>query len=163
MKRVKSLKNLFVILFVGAFTLSSYAQRMQQYTWDDYKTKFSVPTTFVVNSSTGEMWSGGNDDINLTIFPRKGENLSQQGMDEALINWANGEGVTGLGNVTDIDSQKLNGYWGVFIEGNKGEFPVCLMLIIDPDYPDTSMYIWVSYRAGMEDTVLKILYSFTPA
>jgi hypothetical protein len=47
-------------------------------------------------------------------------------------------------------------------EGTIDNFPVALMLIIDPDYPSLSMYVWVSYKAGLEDTVIDMLMSFTP-
>lgn len=168
MKKLNFLKvTLTVFLLLGIFGFTTitkvYAQEMVQYTWSDYKTKFSVPSTFNVTKSTGEEWTGGDDDIVLSIFPRKGENLTQREMSTQLRTWARDEVVTGLGELTNVDSQKLNGYWGVFVEGTKDGLPVCLMLIVDPDYPDTSMYIWVNYRAGMEDTVLKILFSFIPA
>ncbi|MBI5218776.1 MAG: hypothetical protein HY958_07595 [Bacteroidia bacterium] len=155
------------VLLLGLFSFTpvtkSNAQRMVQYTWDTYKTKFSVPSTFTVTKSSGDEWQGSDNDMALSIFPKTGEKMTQREMDRALKNWARDEGVGGLGDITDVDSQKLNGYWGVFIEGTKDGWPVCLMLIIDPDYTDTGLYIWISYKEGMVDTVLKILYSFIPS
>ena len=49
-----------------------------------------------------------------------------------------------------------------FYEGDKDDFSVGTMLIVDPDYPDISIYIWVSYSADQTDTVLDMLKSFTP-
>lgn len=140
MKKLHFLKiSLSAILFIGIFSFTAitktYAQEMTEYTWSDYKTKFSVPTSFTVSKSSGEQWEGSNDDITLSLFPRKGENLTQREMDKQLRTWARDESVIELGEITDVDSKKLNGYWGVFIEGKK---------------------------EGLEDTVLKILYSFIP-
>jgi len=36
------------------------------------------------------------------------------------------------------------------------------MLIVDPDYTEISLYIWVAYDAEQVDTVLEMLMSFTP-
>jgi hypothetical protein len=164
MKKINLFRSAFILIIIGFISLNKgYAQDWQEYTWSSYKTKFKVPSNFRVTTSSGEEWSGTNDDIALTIYPRKGENLTQRAMDRALTNWANDQGVGNLTEIVDLDSKKLNGYWGVLIEGTKDNWPVALMLIVDPDYPDTSMYVWVSYREGLVDTVLQILYSFIPS
>lgn len=159
--------TLSAILLLGIFSFTtvtkSYAQEMVQYTWSDYKTKFSVPSTFNVTKSSGTEWQGSDNDIALSIFPEKGKNLNQREIERLLRSWASEQGVGSLTDATNVDSKKLNGYWGVFIEGTKDAFPVCLMIIVDPDYPDTYIQIWVSYRDGLVDTVLKILFSFTPS
>lgn len=150
---------LFAFLLLSAQFL---AAQMKTYTWDPYKTKFSVPSDFRVNKSTGDYWSGTNDDITLSIYPRKGENLSYSKMKTSLYQWAVDCNLEDIGAVTELDSDKLNGYWGVMHEGYSKGFPVAVMLIVDPDYPDISLYIWVSYREGLEDDVIDLLMSFTP-
>lgn len=151
---------LLTVLF--AFSASGVFAQMKIYTWEPYKTKFKVPDNFRVTESSGTKWSGTNSDITLSIYPRKDEKLSASGMKSALYQWAVDNGVKNIGDATDLDSEKLNGYWGYLYEGNIDGFPVGTMLIVDPDYPDISLYIWVSYRSGLEDTVIEVLMSFTP-
>jgi hypothetical protein len=160
-------KYLFFRICIVAILIFStgalMAQDMKTFTWDSYKTKFSVPSDFRITSSTGDKWSGTNDDITLSIFPRTGENLSHTGMQDAVYNWAVSSGVKEIGDVTELDEQKINGYWGYMYEGTLDGFPVATMLIVDPDYPDISLYIWISYRSGLENTVIDMLTSFTPS
>ena len=156
------MKTKLVFLFLTVFAVTTvFAQRMTSFTWESYKMKFDIPTTFEVKDNTGEKFMASNTDINLTIYPRKGENLDADGMISALDGWAKD---SQLGNLTEMEviSSQLNGYWGVFQEGTKNNWPVFLMLIVDPDYPDISFYVWISYATGTEDTALKILKSFTP-
>jgi hypothetical protein len=161
MKRI----NIFRMLLLAILLFSAgalMAQDMKSFTWDSYKTKFSVPDDFRVTKSTGEYWSGTNDDITMSIYPRKDENLSQRAMKNSLYQWAVDNNVKNIGELTELDSEKLNGYWGDLYEGTIDDFPVGVMLIVDPDYPNVSLYVWVSYRDGFENTVIKMLMSFTP-
>lgn len=161
MKKITLLKFV-LIAFVIMGSGSAFAQNWKTFTWDPYKTKFKVPSDFTVTTSTGEEWSGTNRKITMDIYPRKSENLTRSQMKDNLYTWAADNGVTNIGDVTVLDEEKLNGYWGYMYEGNKGDFPVAVMLMVDPDYPDISLYVWVSYTAGYEDTVIDMLLSFTP-
>jgi hypothetical protein len=161
MKKATLLKALFVVFLMISFS-SAYAQDWRTFTWEPYKTKFKVPGDFSVTTSSGEEWSGTNRKITMDIYPRKNENLSRTEMKNNLYSWAADNGVKNIGDVTVLDEEKLNGYWGYMYEGNKGEFPVAVMMLVDPDYPDISLYIWVSYKEGYEDTVIEMLMSFTP-
>lgn len=137
------------------------SQSMVSYTWDTYKMKFEIPETFVEKANSSEKFEASNNDINLTIYPRKGENLSADGMIDALAGWVRDSKIENLSEM-DLISDQLNGYWGIYQEGTKNGWPVFLMLIVDPDYPDISFYVWVSYRQGTEDTAVKMLVSFKP-
>jgi hypothetical protein len=161
MNNSKTLRLLLVALMMVSST-ALMAQTMKSFTWDSYKTKFSVPSNFRVTKSSGEIWSGTNDDITMSIYPRKGENLTQRQMNNAVYTWAVDNGVANLGEGIELDPEKLNGYWGVLYEGTIDGFPVGTMLLVDPDYPDISLYVWVSYRSDFEDTVIDMLMSFTP-
>ncbi|MEI6854082.1 MAG: hypothetical protein WCL06_14645 [Bacteroidota bacterium] len=162
MKKLQCYKLLF-FMFVMLSATALSAQSMKDFTWDSYKTKFSVPSDFRITSSTGEKWSGTNDDITLSIYPRKNETLSHSEMQTALYNWTVDNNVKKIGDIVELDDKKLNGYWGYLYEGDVDGFPVGTMLIVDPDYPNISIYIWVSYREGLSDTVIKMLMSFTPS
>lgn len=155
------IRSLVVLMFF-LMTFSGYTQEMKTFTWDAYKTKFQVPTSFTVTKSSGDYWSGTNNDITMSIYPRKNENLSPDKIKASVLTWATDNGVTDIGEAIILDSDKLNGYNGVLYEGVVKGFPVGTLLIVDPDYPNISLYIWISYRAGLEDTVLKMLMSFTP-
>jgi hypothetical protein len=160
----KQVKLTVLLVFVAMFFISgthAFGQ-MKTFTWDTYKTKFKVPSDFEVDESTGEKWIGHNRNINLSIYPRKDENLSHREMTKANYEWATDNGVKNIGDVVELDESKLNGYWGVLYEGDKDGFSIGTMLIVDPDYPNISFYIWVSYRESETDTVLEMLKSFTP-
>jgi hypothetical protein len=160
----KQFKLSVLLVFLAMFFLSGthVFGQMKTFTWDTYKTKFKVPSDFEVDESTGEKWIGHNRNINLSIYPRKDENLSHREMTKANYEWATDNGVKNIGDVVELDETKLNGYWGVLYEGDKDGFSIGTMLIVDPDYPNISFYIWVSYREAYTDTVLEMLKSFTP-
>ena len=160
----KQVKLSVLLVFVAMFFLSGthVFGQMKTFTWDTYKTKFKVPSDFEVDESTGEKWIGHNRNINLSIYPRKDETLSHREMTKAVYDWAVDNGVKNIGDVVELDEEKLNGYWGVLYEGDKDGFNIGTMLIVDPDYPSISIYIWVSYRESQTDTVLEMLKSFTP-
>jgi hypothetical protein len=160
---MKQMKRLLIsltvlILFVPFMSIG----QTKTYTWDSYKTKFKVPSDFVVDESTGSKWVGHNDHINLSIYPRKDENLTHREMSKAVYDWAVDNGVRGIGDEVELDTEKLNGYWGYLYEGKKNGFEVATMLIVDPDYPEISLYIWVSYDEEYSDEVIDMLKSFTP-
>lgn len=160
----KQLKLSVLLIFVTMFILSgthAFGQ-MKTFTWDAYKTKFKVPQDFEIDESTGEKWIGHNDGINLSIYPRKDEKLSKREMTQSVYDWAVDNGVKNIGDVVELDEEKLNGYWGVLYEGEKNSLSVGTMLIVDPDYPNISIYIWVNYKERETDTVLEMLKSFTP-
>lgn len=134
---------------------------MRSYTWDSYRMKFEIPEDFEIKKSDGKNFSAGNGDIYLSIYPRLNENLSYEGMEEALMAWAKSSNVL----FTDdglMYLDNLNGYWGVMADGVVDNWPVFIMLVIDPDYPETSLYVWLSYSEKGIETAEKILNSFTP-
>lgn len=151
-----------VVLFALVFIKSnSYSQAMTEYTWTSYSVKFKIPKTFNVSENSSSSFSAGDDDAWLTIYPRSGENLSYNGMKKALKNWASSSGVSGYSNVYD---ESVNGYWGVYLNGTKNDngLPAYLGLLIHPDNPDISLYVWINYRSDALDVTNKIFYSFSP-
>ncbi len=83
-------------------------------------------------------------------------------MGETLKTWSTDNGVLIESDVIELDEEKMNGYQGVLIEGTKDDYAIGTMLIVDPDYVDISLYIWVSYDPDYVDTVIEMLMSFTP-
>lgn len=157
-------KLTFVFAVVCTFLLSGniMAQEWRTFTWDSYKTEFKIPSDFEVTESTGEKFSATNEAILMAIFPAKDENLAWDEMEEALIAWSLENEVENMADVVELDEEKMNGYWGMMLEGTKSDFNVATMLLVDPDYPEISLYIWVAYDTGLEDTVLEMLMSISP-
>jgi len=145
-----------------ALTGSTFSQKMTDYTWNDYFVKFQIPVTFNVDKNTSDAFGAGDDDVYLSIYPKKGEKMSFGKMKQALEDWAIESKVYGYDKVNELEN--LNGYWGVYIDGKNGDndLPATLLLLIHPDYPTAKLYIWINYRSAAFDTALKILKSFTP-
>jgi hypothetical protein len=103
----------------------------------------------------------------MDIYPRKGENLTYDGMKGAIINWASQSGLTyntynSSGDAQPIYLDDLNGYWGCAIDGKKSGFPTSMLLLVDPDYNDISFYVWLSYADEYYHDAVAILDSFEP-
>ena len=149
---------LFSILFIG----TAYSQRMIEYTWDSYFVKFEIPATFKVDKNSNDGFGAGDEDIYLSIYPRKGDPMSFSKMKSALEDWALESKVYGYDYVKEMEN--LNGYWGVYIDGKNGDndLPATLLLLIHPDYTSTRLFIWINYNSSAFDTALKMLKSFTP-
>ncbi|MDQ6763965.1 MAG: hypothetical protein M3015_15245, partial [Bacteroidota bacterium] len=61
-----------------------------------------------------------------------------------------------------IYMENLNGFWGCAIDGSKDNFSASVLLPVNPEYPDISFYIWISYAKEYYHDVVVILKSFTP-
>jgi hypothetical protein len=88
-------------------------------------------------------------------------------MKTAIIRWANQTGLRYADYNTDGDAQpiyldNINGYWGCAIDGKKQGFPASMLLLVDPDFPDISFYIWISYSDEYYHDAVTILKSFKP-
>jgi hypothetical protein len=153
------------ILLSALFALSLnfiYAQSLKGWTWSNYKMKFQAPDNFAIKESSGTIFSAGNDHLYLTIYPKKGENLTYSGMKDALQKWARDNNVDWNSNDLGYMSN-LNRYWGYYIDGTGSNgLPTSLLLLVDPDYPENSFYVWLQYQSGYLDTAVDILKSFKP-
>jgi hypothetical protein len=139
-----------------------YAQSLKGWTWSNYKMKFQAPDNFTIKESSGTIFSAGNDHLYLTIYPKKGENLTYSGMKDALQKWARDNNVDWNSNDLGYMSN-LNRYWGYYIDGTGSNgLPTSLLLLVDPDYPENSFYVWLQYQSGYLDTAVDILKSFKP-
>jgi hypothetical protein len=155
-------KSIFIfasVLFISTF---ASAQSLTQYTWDAYKTKFKIGTTMEVQESTGDYFSAGNYDINLTVSPQKETGMTKSKMEGGLRAWVKQNEVTvSSSGYKTLDD--LNGYHGVMCDGHyDGTKQVFLMMVMDPDYTDIQLYVWIAYNTKTYDLALSILKSFTP-
>ncbi len=139
---------------------------MQEWKWDSYKMKFKAPDNMVVIKSDGTVYEASNNKITMDIYPRKNENLTYDGMKNALIVWAKelslSYSLSSSGETQPIYLSNLNGYWGCAIDGTKSGFSASLLLLQDPDDSGINFYIWISYAKEYYHDVITILKSFTP-
>jgi len=143
------------------------AQTLESWTWDSYKMKFKAPDNMRVEENDANGFQTTNDKITLDIYPRKGENLTYDGMKNAIIKWADQTGLTyndynSNGKSQPIYLDNLNGYWGCAIDGKKEGFPASMLLLVNPDYTEISFYIWISYSDEYYHDAINILKSFQP-
>ena len=160
-------KHAFGLLLFTVFSVVANAQTLITYTWDTYKMKFKISSDMTVVENNANKFEATNNQITMDIYPRKGENLTYSGMKNALIKWAEQSGLSynatnSSGNEQPIYLKNLNGYWGCAIDGTKNGLGASMLLLIDPDYPDISFYIWVNYTDPYYQDVLQILKSFEP-
>ena len=150
-----------VVLFI--IPIITFSQSWTDYEWKEYMTQFKIPSDFKVTESSSTRFSATNGKILMSIYPRRDESLSWEEMEDNLRSWTIDNDVENLGDIVVLDEEKMNGYWGVLLEGTKSDYSVGTMLIVDPYFPEISLYIWVTYDADEIDTVIEMLMSFTPA
>jgi len=157
----KVLISFFIIILSVSYEIVAQENDMVTYTWDSYHVKFQIPKDLEIIKSDSKSFVAGNEDISLSIFPRLEENLTYDEMVEALKDWAyKSEVILTEDGIMSLDN--LNGYWGVMADGTKDYWPIFLMLIVDPDYSNTSLYVWLSYREDKLQNASDIISSFTP-
>jgi hypothetical protein len=129
--------------------------------------KFRAPDNMVVQKNDATVYEASNKSVTMDIYPRKNENLTYDGMKTAIIKWADKSSLSynitnSSGDTQPIYLSNINGYWGCAIDGTKNGFSASAVLLIDPDNPDISFYIWVSYAREYYHDAVAILKSFTP-
>ncbi|HBG70129.1 MAG: hypothetical protein A2W93_10350 [Bacteroidetes bacterium GWF2_43_63] len=159
---MKTLTRLSALMLFLIVPVLSFAQTWVEYEWEEYSTEFKIPSDFEVTESSSEKFSATNGAILMSIYPRTDESLTWEEMENSLRTWTTENEVLVSGDIVELDEEKMNGYWGVLLEGTKNDYNVGTMLIVDPDFTDISLYIWVAYDADQVDTVLEMLMSFTP-
>ena len=158
----------FPTIFLLIIGIAANAQTLKQWTWDYYKIKFKAPSNLAVQKNDETVYEAGNSAMFLDIYPHKGENLTYDGMKNAVINWATDlklsySSANSAGNAQPIYLESINGFWGCAIDGTSSSgLPATVMLIVNPDDPDLSFYIWLNYSKEYYHDAIAILKSFTP-
>ena len=157
----------FQTILLLAISVAVHAQTLQLWTWDTYKIKFKAPDNLVVQKNDATVYEAGNSSMYLDIYPRKGEGLTYDGMKNAIIKWATDldlsyPTVNSDGDTHPIYLENINGYWGCAIDGTKNGLPATIMLIVNPQDPDLSFYIWINYSKEYYHDAVAVLKSFTP-
>ncbi|HVZ55908.1 MAG TPA: hypothetical protein VG870_04555 [Chitinophagaceae bacterium] len=165
------MKRIFLtglVTLVSCLILNAQSFSLKKWTWDTYKMEFQAPENMDVTENNADAFKASNGSITLDIYPRKGQNMTYDGMKTAIIKWADDSGLQ-YDNYNSYNGEKqpfylsnLNRYSGCAIDGSKRGFPASMLLIQDPDYPDTVFYIWISYAKEYADDAVAILKSFRP-
>ncbi len=155
------------VMLLSVIGLSTHAQTLQTWKWDSYRMKFKAPDNMIVQKSDSTVYEASNKSITMDIYPRKGENFTYDGMKNAIIKWAEKTSLSynptnSNGKSQPIYLEDINGYWGCAIDGTKSGFSASALLLVDPDHPEISFYIWVSYAREYYHDAVAILKSFTP-
>lgn len=154
----------YKLLVLGIFcfyTMNAISQSLKTWDWTNYKMQFKAPSNFKVDKNNAEIFDAGNGDLHLTIYPEKVEKVSESEMASLLRTWAKENKLKFDGKVQKMEN--LNGYWGVYVDGQADGMPTSILLLVDPDYPTISFYVWLQYDAAHEDMAVKILQSFIPS
>ena len=153
-------QKFFLSILLLAINSIAFSQTLQTWTWDTYKMKFKAPDNMVLQENDVRGYQASNNEITLDIYPRTGENLTYDGMKNAIINWANQ--ISLVYNTEPIYLDNINRYWGCAIDGTKQGFSASALLLVNPDYPDISFYVWISYAPEYYHDAVAILRSFQP-
>ncbi len=154
-------RKVFVFGIFCFFAANAIGQSLKTWNWTTYKMQFKAPSNFKIDKNNAEIFDAGNDALHLTIYPEKGEKISEDEMTSLLRTWARDNKLKFDGKVQKMEN--LNGYWGVYVDGEANGLPTSILLLVDPDYPNISFYVWLQYNADQEDMAVKILQSFIPS
>jgi hypothetical protein len=167
LKRNYMIRKFFQAIVLSSLSLAVHAQSLQSWTWDSYKMKFKAPDNMVVAKSDATVFEASNNSVVMDIYPRKGENLTYDGMKNSIIAWASKLSLSynsqnSKGETQPIYIENINGYYGCAIDGSKDGFSASVMLLRDPGNADISFYVWVSYKKEYYHDAVNILKSFAP-
>jgi hypothetical protein len=127
------------------------------YSWTDNHLTFQIPENFNVEDGNAKKFKASNSKIEMSIVSRKETLSNDADRQVALQKWA-------VENKVEISDQvvfgNMYGLVTISIEGEKDGKMVSLMILHNPQFPDTNMYVWLSYQSLMKDAVAKITRSF---
>lgn len=156
------MKTFTVFSFCLLIVSGAMAQSLKKWDWETYKMSFKAPSNFEVEKNNSEIFDAGNGKVHLTIYPNKGEKFTHESMKGLLKEWAQDNKLKWGGKVSDMED--LNGYWGVYVDATAPNgLPTSVLMLVDPDYPEISFYVWVQYQEDDLDTAVAILKSFIPS
>jgi hypothetical protein len=159
--------KIFSVIIFFVISLGATAQTLQSWTWDSYKLKFKAPDNLDVKKSDATVYEATNSTMAMDIYPLTGQNLTYDGMKNAIVKWADKTGLSYESSNSSGESQpiylkNINGLWGCAIDGTKSGFPTSILLLVNPDHPDINFYVWLSYKDEYYHDAVAILKSFAP-
>jgi hypothetical protein len=157
----------FQTILLVALGAAVNAQTLKLWEWETYKLKFKAPDNLVLQKNDATIYEAGNSNMYLDIYPRKGEQLTYEGLKSSIIKWADDLGLSYPAVNAGCTAQpiylaNLNGFWGCAIDGSKNNLPATVLLIVNPLDPTLSFYIWINYTKEYYQDAVAVLKSFTP-
>ncbi len=128
------MKKVSVLVMALFFTVlcNFSASAQEEYTWDDYGLKFSVPSDFKESTSDGEKFEGSSNRGKIYLFglyPIKDENITNDNLAEAVNAMAKESKM----KVTDAHEIDFNGFEGYCAEGTIEGKPAFFACMLDPN------------------------------
>lgn len=128
------LKNIFstAVFFILSLFVVVTAQAQTDYTWESYGLSFTVPAGFKETANTDEKFEGSSEGAKVHLFgiyPINDANLTQDNLEEALIEMAAASGM----DVEDADEIEFNGFSGLYAEGEIEGVPTFFACMLDPN------------------------------
>ena len=157
----------FQTILLLVISAAANAQTLKLWEWDTYKLKFRAPDDLILQKNDATIYEAGNSNMYLDIYPHKGDNLTYEGMKNSFIKWADDLGLSystanASGNTQPIYLENLNGFQGCAIDGTKNNLPATVLVIVNPQEPEFSFYIWINYKSDYYQDAVAVLKSFTP-
>ena len=149
---MKKLISFFVIVFFVAVWNNAQAQ---EYTWDDYGLKFTVPAGFVEEANTGEKFEAKCEKSKIYLFglyPILDENITKQNLLEVLKATAKESGMA----MTQAKEIKFNGFEGIYAESTIEGTPTFIACMLDPN-GDLNFIVTVMHQNT--DAAVKLIKS----
>src|SRR5438105_2529243 len=147
------MKKIIFLAILSTLGISILHAQDKWYTWDSYKTKFKIPSSFVVSQSDAIKFIAGNYDINLSIYPQSGKKMTYESMKLKIKEWAHTNDLNFTKEPIYISDN--NRYWGIGLDCTTDEGKATtLFLFINPDDPGLYLYIWFQYNSGYMEKCL---------
>jgi len=141
---------------IGLLLAAQFSFAQVELRWDAHGIGFSCPATFKVDSNDGEEFSASNDNIFLSITPFQDENLTEEGLAQALVAMAE---ELGYDKVDKVASTELHDFTGFYVLGTKDGVHALLMALMDTE-SSTNLLVSIVYPDKGEREALKIANSF---
>ncbi|MCC6724227.1 MAG: hypothetical protein IT258_06915 [Saprospiraceae bacterium] len=147
----------FAVAIFGFLLLTSQTLTAQvDMTWDTHRVGFKVPRGFNIETNNAEEFSGGNDDLFVTIAPIQDETLTEDNMAEVVDAMAK---EMDYDLVTDGSAVEVNNFAGYYKRGSKDGSNAIVMALLDPESA-TNLIVVAIYSDDSEDKALTVINSF---
>ena len=133
------MKQFILFIIMAAFVQTISAQ--QNYTWSEYGLSFSLADDFKEEVNNAEEFSAAGDGMNMAIIPFKNADFDDADITAFTLAIA---ASMDLGRVDDVNVIDVNGFKGVYAEGEKDGAKIFIMGLIDPD-SDTNFFVLITF------------------
>jgi hypothetical protein len=154
----KSILASFITVMMLLIGVQAQAQALEEWNWEDYNLKFSIPKGFKVETSTGEEFSGKCDAAKIHFFsitPFQDGEVNEDNLKEAVGVMAKEAKM----RVTETKPIEFNGFKGYYAEGTLEGFPAFFCCVLNPN--DDNNFI-ITILHNNTDAAVKVIKSIKP-